>query len=349
MDKTSKIFVAGHQGLVGSAIVRRLRRQGYENLLLRNRSELDLVSQAAVEIFFRTEKPDYVFLAAAKVGGILANDTYRAEFMYVNLMIAANVIDAAYRHGTRKLLNLGSSCIYPKAAPQPIPETALLTSPLETTNEPYALAKIAALKMCRYYNEQFGSDFLSVMPTNLYGEGDNFDLFNSHVLPALLRKFYLGERLAAGDWAAIRANLARHRDTESAAGKTEAELTDFLDQQGVAANAITLWGSGEPYREFLHVDDLARACVFLMERYSAHELGECVNVGTGADLTIRELAETVRATVGFPGDICWDRTKPDGTPRKRLNVARIRQLGWEPHIPLAEGIRRTFEWYRGGA
>lgn len=353
MDKDSAIFVAGHAGLVGSALVRRLRDKGYGNLLLRSREELDLKSQDAVETFFRSQQPRYVFLAAAKVGGIMANSTYKAEFLYDNLIVAANVIDSAYRHGCRKLLNLGSSCIYPKLAPQPITEDSLLTGPLEPTNEPYAVAKIAALKMCRYYNEQYGCDFLSVMPTNLYGEGDRFDLFNSHVLPAMLRKFHLAAALSgtlatapeSGNMDAVRVDLARHADTAHWAVLTDAGIVDRLAEEGIAADSVTLWGTGEPQREFLHVDDLAEACILLMERFSAREIGEIVNVGSGVDLPIRELAEIVRKTTGFRGEIVWDRTKPDGTPRKQLDVCRIRRFGWEPTISLEEGIRRTYAWY----
>ena len=308
MDKGSKIYVAGHRGLVGSALVKRLREEGYSNLVLKTSKELDLRRQADVEAFFAQERPDYVFLAAAKVGGILANSTFKAEFIYNNIMIAANVIEASYRTGVKKLLNLGSSCIYPKFAPQPMKEEYLLTGPLEPTNEPYAVAKIAAIKLCRYYNEQYGTNFISVMPTNVYGPGDNFDLEASHVVPALLRKFH--EANARG------------------------------------AASVSIWGSGEPYREFLHANDLADACVFLMERYGHREIGEFVNIGTGADIRIRDLAELVKRTVGYNGIVMYDITKPDGTPKKLLDISRIRALGWEPKIKLAEGVRMTYEWYR---
>ena len=308
MDKGSKIYVAGHRGLVGSALVKRLREEGYSNLVLKTSKELDLRRQADVEAFFAQERPDYVFLAAAKVGGILANSTFKAEFIYNNIMIAANVIEASYRTGVKKLLNLGSSCIYPKFAPQPMKEEYLLTGPLEPTNEPYAVAKIAAIKLCRYYNEQYGTNFISVMPTNVYGPGDNFDLETSHVVPALLRKFH--EANARG------------------------------------AASVPIWGSGEPYREFLHANDLADACVFLMERYGHREIGEFVNIGTGADIRIRDLAELVKRTVGYNGIVMYDITKPDGTPKKLLDISRIRALGWEPKIKLAEGVRMTYEWYR---
>jgi GDP-L-fucose synthase len=311
MLKDSKIYIAGHRGLVGSALVRRLRERGCTNLCLRTSKELDLRRQADVDRFFEQERPDYVFLAAARVGGILANSTYKAEFIYNNLMIAANVINAAYSTGAKKLLNLGSSCIYPKLAPQPLKEEYFLTGALEPTNEPYAIAKIASIKLCRYYNEQFGTNFISVMPTNLYGPNDNFDLETSHVLPALIRKFH------------------------------EANV------QG--SPAVTIWGSGSPYREFLYVDDLADACLFLMERYDYRDIGEFINIGTGRDLTIRELALMVKDIVGYQGQIEYDRSKPDGTPKKLLDVTRMHSLGWEDRTGLDEGIRKTYEFYRSVA
>ena len=304
MDKGSKIYVAGHRGLVGSALVKRLREEGYSNLVLKTSKELDLRRQADVEVFFAQERPDYVFLAAAKVGGILANSTFKAEFIYNNIMIAANVIEASYRTGVKKLLNLGSSCIYPKFAPQPMKEEYLLTGPLEPTNEPYAVAKIAAIKLCRYYNEQYGTNFISVMPTNVYGPGDNFDLEASHVVPALLRKFH--EAKAAG------------------------------------RPSVTVWGSGSPFREFLFVDDLADACLFLMERYAYPEIGEFINIGTGKDIMIRDVALLVRKIIGFSGDVIYDRTKPDGTPKKLLDVSRINSLGWKARVTLEEGILLTY-------
>ncbi len=304
MHKTSRIFVAGHRGLVGSAICRRLRRENYTNLLCRSRTELDLCDQAAVENFFKTERPDYVFLAAAKVGGILANSTYPAEFLRDNLAIQQNVIDSARRFGVRKLLFLGSSCIYPKMAPQPIREEYLLTGELETTNEWYAIAKIAGVKLCQAYRQQYGFNAISLMPTNLYGPHDNFDLNNSHVLPALLRKF------------------------DDARRRNEPE--------------VVVWGTGTPRREFLHVDDLASAAVFLMQNYDKREI---VNVGTGKDLTIRELAETIRTVTGYTGRVTFDPSKPDGTPRKLLDVSRLDALGWQARITLEEGIASTYSWY----
>ena len=304
MDKQAKIFVAGHRGLVGSAIVRRLEQAGFANLLLRARSELDLCDPAAVDAFFASERPAYVFVAAAKVGGIHANNTYPADFLRDNLLIQTSVIDAAYRHGTTKLLFLGSSCIYPKFAPQPMPEDCLLTGPLEPTNEWYAIAKIAGIKMCQAYRRQYGFNAISLMPTNLYGPGDNFDLANSHVLPALIRKFH------------------------------EAKM------QGDAE--VVIWGSGTPRREFLHVDDLADACLFLMQGYDEERI---INVGVGEDASILELATLVQHVVGFKGEIVRDPSKPDGTPRKLLDVSRLHALGWRARIGLEEGIHETYQWY----
>ena len=304
MDRNAKIFVAGHRGLVGSALVRELGRQGYANLVLRKSSELDLRDQAATRAFFQAERPEYVLLAAAKVGGIVANNSFPAEFIYDNLMIQNNVIHSSYQNGVTKLLLLGSTCIYPKLAPQPISEESLLTGPLEPTNEPYAIAKIAGIKMCQSYNRQYGTRFICAMPTNLYGPNDNFDLTTSHVLPALLRKFH--EAKAAGD------------------------------------ASVTIWGSGTPYREFVHVDDVARASLFLMEGY---EGWEPVNVGSGQELTIKELALKIGAVVGFEGEILFDTSKPDGTPRKLSDVSRIHELGWRHSIDLETGLRETYDWY----
>lgn len=304
MNPDDSIFVAGHRGLVGSAIVRRLRSVGYDNLILRSRKELDLKCQSAVEEFFAAARPSYVFLAAARVGGILANDTYTAEFLYENLAIQLNVIDTAYRHGTRKLLFLGSSCIYPRNAPQPMREECLLTGALEPTNEWYAIAKIAGVKMCQAYRRQYGFDAISVMPTNLYGPGDNFNLRNSHVVPALLRKFHEAKE----------------------AGMAE----------------VQVWGTGNPRREFLYVDDLADACFFLMKKYADERP---INVGWGVDSTIAELVETIRRVVGFSGAIRFDASQPDGAPRKLLATDRITALGWLPRIELEAGLRATYEWF----
>jgi GDP-L-fucose synthase len=304
MNTDDLIYVAGHLGLVGSAIVRALHRSGYRNLIVRSKDELDLTSQAAVQEFFAAYRPAYVFLAAARVGGILANASFPADFIYDNLAIQTNVISAAYRHGTEKLLFLGSSCIYPKFAPQPIREEYLLTGALEPTNEPYAIAKIAGLKMVESFRRQYGFRGISLMPTNLYGPGDNFDLTSSHVLPALIRRFH------------------------------EAKMADTA--------SVSVWGTGAPRREFLHVDDLADACVFLMCHYDSAEI---VNVGCGEDVTIRELAETVREIVGYRGSLEFDTSKPDGTPRKLLEVSRLKALGWAPRIGLREGIQSTYEWF----
>lgn len=304
MDKTSRIYVAGHRGLVGSAICRRLQSEKYTNLIAKARQELDLLNQSAVDRFFAAEKPEHVFLAAAKVGGILANSTQPAEFIYENLLVQTNVIDAAYRHGAKKLLFLGSSCIYPKFAPQPIREDALLTSPLEPTNEAYAIAKIAGLKMAEAYRKQYGFDAISLMPTNLYGPHDNFDPESSHVVPALIRRFH------------------------EAAQRNSPE--------------VTLWGTGTVRREFLHVDDLADACVFLMQNYDQPEI---INVGTGEDVTIRELAELIAEITGFRGRIVQDTSKPDGTPRKLLDVSRLNALGWRARISLREGLEQTYRWF----
>lgn len=303
MDQHSKIYVAGHRGMVGNAIVRELQNKRLSNLVLESHAELDLTRQTAVEAFFETEKPDYVFLAAARVGGILANSTYPAEFIYQNMMIEMNVIHAAWQHGVKKLLFLGSSCIYPRLAPQPIPESALLTGELEKTNEAYALAKISGLKMCEFYRQQYGCDFISAMPTNLYGPGDNFHPTNSHVIPALIRKFH------------------------------EAKVAD-KDQ-------VEIWGTGKPMREFLYVDDLAKGLFFLMEHYSD---APHVNIGTGEDLTIAELAETVKQVVGFEGRLVFDAKQPDGTPRKVMNVSRINALGWKAATPLKVGLRKAYDW-----
>lgn len=340
MEKTAKIYIAGHRGLVGSALMRGLQDKGYTNCVVRTSAELDLKRQADVEAFFAEERPEYVFLAAAKVGGIHANNTYKAEFIYDNIMIACNVIHAAHKYGVKKLLNLGSSCIYPKFAPQPMSEEHLLTGVLEPTNEPYAIAKIAAIKLCRYYNEQYGTDFISVMPTNLYGPNDNFDLDNSHVLPALIRKFHLAKLLAEG-----RQGDVEHDVQRFSRGRT-VDTAAFLERFGISADYVTLWGSGNPFREFLYVDDLADACIDLMEQYSASRIGEFVNIGTGEDLRIMELAELIKSVVGFEGDIKWDASKPDGTPRKLLSVARMNKLGWQRRTGLADGIRKTYSWYQ---
>ncbi len=350
MDKNSKVFVAGHNGLVGSAIVRKLHEVGYHNLLLKTRDELDLRRGQPVHEFIAREKPEYVFLAAAKVGGILANKTFKAEFIYDNIMIAANVIHASYRQGVKKLLNLGSSCIYPKFAPQPMKEEHLLTGTLEETNEPYAIAKIAALKLCRYYGEQYGANFISVMPTNLYGPGDNFDLQTSHVLPALIRKFYLARLLRQKQYDDILHDFQKRPigfglTVKHAASKSE--ITDLLGTLGITADSVQLWGSGDPRREFLYVDDLADACLYFMTMHDSSDIGEFINVGTGEDLNIKDLAQLIRDIVGFKGEVRFGNTKNDGTPRKLLDVTRMKSLGWFPQTSLREGIQRTHRWYVG--
>jgi len=334
MHTSSRIYVAGHTGLVGSALIRLLHDKGFTNVITCSHSDLDLTKQSAVDAFFKKEKPDYVFLAAGKVGGIYANKTYPADFIYQNLMIAANVIHSAYTHGVKKLLNLGSSCIYPKHALQPMTEDALLSSALEPTNEAYAIAKIAAIKLCRYYNEQYGTNYLSVMPTNLYGVNDNYDLQTSHVLPALIRKLHLAKLTQEKDTAALAKDFRAH-------GALAAEVSTF----GIHGDAVQLWGSGNVYREFLHVDDLAGACLFLMQNYDYDSIGELINIGSGNDLTIRELAELIKDIVGFAGTITWDTTQPDGTPRKLLDVSRMEKCGWKATTSLREGIEKTYAAY----
>jgi GDP-L-fucose synthase len=308
MQKNSKIYIAGHNGLVGSAIKRNLEKQGFENLIYKNREELDLTDEKAVQNFFKKEKPEYVFLAAAKVGGIVANRDYPADFIYQNLEIQNNIIYQAYKNKVRKLLFLGSSCIYPRECPQPIKEEYLLTGELEKTNEAYAIAKIAGIKMCQSFNKQHGTKFISVMPTNLYGPNDNFDLKTSHVLPALIRKFH------------------------------EAKIEN--------ESQVEMWGTGKAKREFLHVDDLAEACVFLMDNYEDDEI---INIGTGEDLSIADLADTIKRVVGYQGEIVYDISKPDGTPRKLLDVSKIHNLGWKHKIDLKTGIKETYQWYKNNS
>jgi len=304
MDKNSKIFVAGHTGLVGSAIVRKLKKENYINIITGDKDDVDLTDQVQTSEFFKDKQPEYVFLAAAKVGGILANNTYPAEFIYDNVMIEANVINSSYQNNVKKLLFLGSSCIYPKFASQPMKESSLLTGELEQTNEPYAIAKILGIKMCQSFNRQYGTHYISAMPTNLYGYNDNFDLNNSHVLPAMIRKFH------------------------------ESKIS--------GKDSVELWGTGSPFREFLFVDDLADACLFLMNQYDENDI---INIGTGEDLTIKELADIIKNIVGFTGEIIWDRNKPDGTPKKQLDTSKINNLGWKYKTPLKEGIKLTYDWF----
>ena len=346
MDKNSKIYVAGHRGLVGSAIVKNLQAKGYTDILTRTHAELDLCNQAAVANFFAAEKPEYVFLAAAKVGGIVANNTYRGEFIYDNMMIQNNVIHQSYVHGVKKLMFLGSTCIYPRDCPQPMKEEYLLTSPLEYTNEPYAIAKIAGIKMCESYNLQYGTNFINVMPTNLYGPNDNFDLEKSHVLPALIRKIHLAKLLNENNEKAILDDL---RMTDIATAKK------YLKVFGVSADQVEIWGTGTPMREFLWSEDMADACVFLMENcdfkdtYSTTKdiRNTHINIGTGEDISIANLASMIKEIIGFQGKLYFNTSKPDGTLKKLTNVDKLHALGWKHQIDLKEGISRIYRWYLG--
>ena len=359
MEKRSKIFVAGHRGLVGSAVVRKLRNRGYNNILTRTHQELDLLDQTATFSFLEDEKPDYIVVAAAKVGGILANNIYRADFIYENLMIEANLIHGAWRAGTRELLFLGSSCIYPKLAPQPMPENCLLTGELEYTNEPYAIAKIAGIKLCESYNLQYGTNYLSVMPTNLYGPNDNFDLEKSHVLPALIRKFHLGKCLMGENRDAVRSDLDKNPIEGIDGSASWEDILAVLNKYGISlatrhSSLVTIWGTGTPRREFLHSDDLADASVFIMENVSFRDTYDAdvsevrnthINIGTGEDVSIRELANTIIRITGFRGGIRFDASKPDGTPRKLQNVDKLRRLGWKHNVELEEGIAGIYREY----
>lgn len=343
MNQSDTVYIAGHRGMVGSACRRLLESRGYENLVFRTSQELDLTRQAEVESFLSETRPDYVILAAAKVGGILANATRPAEFIHTNLAIQTNVLHAAYQQGVRGLVFLGSSCIYPKYCPQPIREESLLTSELETTNEAYAVAKIAGVMMCRHYNAQYGTRFWPLMPTNLYGDNDTFDLQKSHVVPAMIRKFHLAGLAAAGNSADIRKDAARFGPIPPDI-RESLTLNDDWSVQNPDAVAVRLWGTGTPRRELMHVDDLARACVHVLEQTGEAE-PMLLNVGTGEDMTIAELAETVRRVVGFEGPVIWDDSKPDGTPRKVLDVSKLRETGFAPAIPLEEGLTRSYAWY----
>ncbi|MBR8537373.1 GDP-L-fucose synthase [Carboxylicivirga sediminis] len=364
MNNNSKIYIAGHKGLVGSALWKTLQNKGYANLVGRSINELNLMDAVAVDRFFEEEKPEYVILAAAKVGGIVANNTYRGQFIYENLMIQNNVIHSAYVHGVKKLLFLGSTCIYPKEAPQPMPENCLLTSPLEYTNEPYAIAKIAGIKMCESYNLQYGTNFISVMPTNLYGPNDNFDLEKSHVLPALVRKNHLGKCLQNNDWTALRADLNKNPIEGINGSRSEDEILKILDKYGIrlmsdhsthSRVSIEIWGTGKPMREFLWSEEMAAACVYVMENVDFKDTYDStgkevrnthINIGTGKEISIKDLAETIKAKVGFEGDLVFNADKPDGTMRKLTDPSKIHELGWHHQIDIEEGIEKMYQWYK---
>jgi len=353
MNKDSKIYVAGHRGLVGSAILKNLKVKGYTNFILQTKEELDLTDQRAVSDFFAKEKPEYVFLAAAVVGGILANNTCRADFIYLNLMIQNNVVHASYINNVKKLLFLGSTCIYPREAPQPMPEDSLLTSPLEYTNEPYAIAKIAGIKLCESYNLQYKTNFIAIMPTNLYGPNDNFSLETSHVLPAMIRKIHLAQCLATKDWDTLRKDLNRRPINNISGNASEEDIRNILDRYGIKDGKVELWGTGKPLREFLWSEDMADASVYMMEHVDFDDLipvtGEIrnthVNIGTGIEHTIEELAFLIKKEIGFEGNIVFDSSKPDGTLRKLTDVSRLHSLGWHHTINLEEGIQNLYAWY----
>lgn len=346
MEKDSKIFVAGHNGLVGSAIVNNLKAKGFCNLLVRDRSELNLLDQQVVADFFAEEKPEFVFMAAARVGGIVANNTYRADFIYENLQVQNNVIHQSYLQGVKKLLFLGSTCIYPKLAPQPMPENCLLTGELEYTNEPYAIAKIAGIKMCESYNLQYGTNFISVMPTNLYGPNDNFDLETSHVLPALIRKIHLAKLLHENNIEAVLADLKMNSYDQA---------MSYLKSFGVSADKVEIWGTGKPKREFLWSEDMADACVFLMEKVEFKDLvvnpekirNTHINIGSGSDISIKDLSYLIKEIVGYKGDLYFNVSKPDGTMKKLTDVSKLNALGWKHTVELSEGIKRIYSYYIG--
>lgn len=353
MNKQSKIYIAGHTGLVGSALLRNLQSKGYSSFVVAGHKELDLTNQSAVNHFFEKEKPEYVFLAAARVGGIMANLRYRADFIYQNLMIQNNVVDAAYRNGVKKLLFLGSTCIYPKNAPQPIPENALLTSPLEYTNEPYAIAKIAGIKLCESYNIQYGTNYIAVMPANLYGPNDNFDLETSHVIPAIIRKIHLAYCLENDDRELLTADLNR-RPIKGITGNADMEeIHNTLSYFGIRKDSVTLWGTGTPFREFLWSEEMADASVYIMEHVDFKDLcsqgdeirNTHINIGTGKENTIRSIAEQVKRVVGYRGNIVYDDSKPDGTERKLTDVTKLHSLGWHHHIEIEEGLGKLYKWY----
>ena len=353
MKKQSKIYVAGHRGLVGSAIWKKLKEKGYTHLIGRTHSELDLLDGEAVKHFFDKEQPEYVFLAAAYVGGIVANNTYRADFIYRNLEIQNHVIGESFQHNIKKLLFLGSTCIYPKEAPQPMSEEALLTSPLEYTNEPYAIAKIAGLKMCESFNIQYGTNYIAVMPTNLYGPNDNFDLEKSHVLPAMIRKIHLGKCLMNNNWDSLRKDLDK-RPVENVSGKSpKEEILAILEKYGIFNDKVVLWGTGKPMREFLWSEEMADACVFIMENVDFADLAKgkkeirnChINIGTGREISIYNLSQLIKKTIGYEGNIVFDPSKPDGTMRKLTDVSKLHALGWHHKIEIEEGVEKMYSWY----
>ena len=354
MDKNAKIYIAGHRGLVGSAIWKNLQDKGYTNLIGRTHKELDLLDGMAVRKFFDEEQPEYVFLAAAFVGGIMANSIYRADFIYKNLQIQQNIIGESFRHNVKKLLFLGSTCIYPRDAEQPMKEDVLLTSPLEYTNEPYAIAKIAGLKMCESFNLQYGTNYIAVMPTNLYGPNDNFDLERSHVLPAMIRKIHLAHCLKEGNWEAVRKDM-NQRPVEGVNGDSSKEdILAILKKYGISETEVTLWGTGTPLREFLWSEEMADASVFVMEhvdfkdtyKEGSKDIRNChINIGTGKEITIRQLAERIVETVGYQGKLTFDSSKPDGTMRKLTDPSKLHSLGWHHKIEIEEGVRRMYEWY----
>ena len=345
MEKDAKIYVAGHRGLVGSAIWNNLLQKGYTNLIGKSHHELDLMDGVAVRAFFDAEQPEYVILAAAHVGGIMANNTYRADFIYKNLQIQQNVIGESFRHNVKKLLFLGSTCIYPRDAHQPIKETELLTAPLEQTNEPYAIAKIAGLKMCESFNLQYGTNYIAVMPTNLYGPHDNFDLERSHVLPAMIRKIHLAHCLKEGNWEAVLKDL-NLRPVEGVNGQySQEEITSILKKYGISESGVELWGTGTPLREFLWSEEMADASVFIMEQVDFKDARSHINIGTGKEITIKALAELIMKTVGYTGKLTFDSSKPDGTMRKLTDPSKLHALGWHHRIEIEEGVQRMYEWY----
>ena len=354
MNKDAKIYIAGHRGLVGSAIMKNLLSRGFNNLIYRTSKELDLKNQKLVEDFFQTEKPEYVIIAAAKVGGIVANNTYRADFIYDNIMIQSNIIHSSYIHNVKKLMFLGSTCIYPRNAPQPIKEDTLLTSTLEYTNEPYAIAKISGIKMCESYNIQYGTNFISVMPTNLYGPNDNFDLEKSHVLPALIRKIYLGRCLELGDWDAIRLDFQKNPVQDFNINFSKEKIEKTLFNYGITKKQIEIWGSGRPMREFLWSEDMADACVFILEKVSFKDTYDLnsnitqnthINIGTGKDISIKDLAYLIKSIIGYEGSFFFDNTKPDGTMKKLTDVSKLHSMGWKHSVNLEEGINKLYNWY----